>query len=86
MMRPPTSNAHWRDSARPAKFFVIDARAVFPVFFCLLHIRIWTMALALVATAFFATLNRYGFTPQVFGRWLRAFLAGKRKMATPWWV
>ena len=86
MMRPPSINAHWRDSARPAKFFVIDARAAFPIFFCLLHIRIWTFVLALLATVFFSILNRYGFTPVVFGRWIRGLFAGRRKMAVPWWM
>ncbi len=86
VMKAPSPDAHWRDSARPARFFLIDARAAFPVLFCLLHLRIWTIILALTITAFFAILNRYGFTISVFGRWLRSTLAGKRKMATPWWV
>lgn len=85
-MRPPSVNAHWRDSARPAMFFGIDSRAAFPIFFWLMHLRLWTFILALVATAFFAVLNRYGFTPIVFGRWLRSTLAGRRKMSAPWWL
>ena len=27
----PTADAHWRDSARPAKFFFVDAKAAFPL-------------------------------------------------------
>ena len=45
-MRAPAPNAHWRDSARPAKFFIIDFRAVFPIFFCTLHLRLWTVIVA----------------------------------------
>lgn len=85
-MRRPSPEAHWRDSARPAKFFVIDARAAFPVFFCLLHIRLWTIIFTIVVTLFFALLYRYGFTLSIFGRWLRSVLGGKRKMAIPWWM
>lgn len=85
-LKPPPPDAHWRDSARPAKFFVIDARAAIPVLFCLLHIRLWTIVLALMVTTFFGILNHYGFSLAVFFRWLRATLAGKRKIAKPWWV
>lgn len=83
---PPSSDAHWRDSARYPQLFFVDARAVFPVLLCLLHLRIWTIAVALVATIFFAILNHYGFTLVVFMRWVRCKLAGKRKVAIPWWV
>ena len=49
------------------------------------HIRLWTFLLALVATIFFTTLERYGFSLAVFLRWLRLFIAGPRKMSQPWW-
>jgi len=51
----------------------------------LLHIRIWTAVLALLAMLFFALVERYGFTIPVFLRWLRSKLAGPHKTATPWW-
>jgi intracellular multiplication protein IcmT len=77
--------AHWRDSARNVRFFFIDFRACFPLLLFLLHIRLWTFILALIATIFFATLERYGFTVIVFLRWIRSFIAGPRKIAQPWW-
>ncbi len=86
MINPPPSNAHWRDSARYPRLFFVDARAVFPILFCLLHIKIWTIFLALAATGFFTVLNYYGFSISVFGRWLRTSLAGPRKVAIPWWI
>jgi intracellular multiplication protein IcmT len=86
MVNPPSPNAHWRDSARYPLLFFVDARAVFPVILCLLHIRIWTISVALAATLFFTVLNHYGFTVAVFGRWLRTNLAGRRKIAAPWWL
>jgi intracellular multiplication protein IcmT len=76
---------HWRDSARNARFFLVDARAAFVFLLFLLHIRWWTFILAVVTVIFFAALERYGFTLTVFGRWLRTFLAGPHKSATPWW-
>jgi len=79
------AQGHWRDSARTPRFFFMDARAAFPLLFFLLHIRLWTLIVAVIATIFFAILERYGFTVNVFGRWLRTTLVGKRKMASPWW-
>lgn len=77
--------AHWRDSARNVRLWFIDFRACFPLLFLLLHIRIWTFILAIFAIIFFTTLERFGFTPTVFLRWLRAYIAGPRKIAQPWW-
>jgi intracellular multiplication protein IcmT len=84
MARVPTE-AHWRDSARTPRFFLIDARAAFPLLLFLMHIRLWSFILALLAMAFFGLLERYGFSVTVFLRWLRTVLAGSRKIAIPWW-
>ncbi len=80
------SDAHWRDSARAARFGLLDCRAAFPFLLFLFHIHLWTFILALLATLFFAALERYGFTVNVFWRWLRVTLAGKRRVVTPWWL
>lgn len=85
-MKLPPRDAHWRDSARPTKFFIFDAKAAFPLLLFLLHMRLWTFIVAIVAWLFFTYLNYRGFSIGVFIRWLRATLAGKRKMAIPWWM
>lgn len=84
-MKRYSGAAHWRDSARPARFFVIDARAVFPFLLFLLHIQWWTFWLALVCIIFFMAIEHYGFTVPVFFRWLRTVLAGPRRLSKPWW-
>lgn len=86
MQQPPSPNAHWRDSARPARFFIVDAKAAFPILLFLIHITIWTFVVAMIAMLFFTTINRFGFSVEVFLRILRAFFAGKRKIAIPWWM
>lgn len=85
---PATFNAgaHWRDSARSIKFFIWDGRAAFPVVLFLIHITWWTFITTIVLICFFSILNHYGFTPIVFFRWLRNFIAGPRKIAVPWWM
>lgn len=80
-----SSGEHWRDSARNARFFMVDARAAFPLLLFLLHIRLWTLSLALLAVTFFALLERFGFTVPIFIRWVRALLGGNYKTAQPWW-
>lgn len=86
MERKFPEGTHWRDSARPVKLFFMDANAAFPVLLWLVHIRWWTFYIMLVAVAFFSILSRFGFTPIVFKRWLRSFMAGPRKIAKPWWA
>ncbi|NKB47700.1 MAG: phosphoesterase [Legionellales bacterium] len=78
-------DTHWRDSARHPRFFLVDARAAFPLLLFLLHIRVWTAVLALIAVLFFALLEKFGFTMNVFLRWLRATLAGPKKISALWW-
>ena len=78
-------STHWRDSARSARFFIVDYRAAFPLVLFILHIRLWSFIAAILATFFFALLERYGFTVNVFMRWLRNMMAGPRKIASPWW-
>lgn len=85
-MKLPTSDAAWRDSARTPKFFIFDAKAAFPLLLFLVHIRLWTFVLAVVAWLIFTYLNYRGFSVEVFLRWLRSTLAGKRKVAIPWWM
>ena len=80
-----TANAHWRDSARPAKLFIIDANAAFPLFLFLVHIKLWTFIVAASFMTFFTILNRYGYSISVFLRIVRCFFAGSRKVAIPWW-
>lgn len=77
--------AHWRDSARNVRFWFLDYRATFPLLFFLLHFRLWTFALAFFAMVFFGLIERYGFTLDVFLRWLRSYIGGNRKIAKPWW-
>ncbi len=80
------TQAHWRDSARPIKFFIWDGKAAFPLLLFLFHMQVWTLCVAIVGMVFFTILNRYGFTPRVFFRWLRSTIAGPRKLAIPWWM
>jgi intracellular multiplication protein IcmT len=78
-------NAYWRDSARSARFFVVDAYAVLPLILFLLHIRWWTLTVALCATIFFGILERVGFSVPVFLRFMKTCIGGTYKFSRPWW-
>ena len=78
------NEAHWRDSARSVRFFIWDGQLVFPIIIPLMYPRsYWTWGIALFAIIFFSILNRYGFSPMVFLRWLRSSVAGRRKLIEP---
>lgn len=80
-----SSTAHWRDSARTPRFFIVDARAAFPIFLFLMHIQIWTGCLVIVSLVFFGVIEKFGYTVPVFLRALRLFFAGSIKTSQPWW-
>jgi intracellular multiplication protein IcmT len=77
--------AHWRDSSREPQFYFVEGKAAFPLLLFLLHIRVWTFVLAVLATIFFSILAHYGFSVRCFLRWLRGFIGGGYKTASPWW-
>ncbi|MDP3558962.1 MAG: IcmT/TraK family protein [Legionellaceae bacterium] len=80
-----SADVHWRDAARHPRFFMVDARAAFPMLLFLLHIRLWTAGLVVLTIVFFGVLEHYGFSVPVFLRWLRSFIAGPVKSSQPWW-
>ena len=79
-------DAHWRDSSRDIKFFLIDAKASFALILFLMHIEWWTLWVATGATVFFTVLNYFGFSIMTFFRWGRNLMSGNRKIAIPWWM
>ena len=81
-----SSTSHWRDSARSPRFFLIDARAAFPIFIFLLHIKLWTGLAVIFSAIFFSIIEHYGFTVPIFFRVLRNFIAGSQKNSQLWWV
>jgi hypothetical protein len=85
-IRKFTANAHWRDSAREAKLWIFDSSTVFPLIIFFFDISWVTFIISMIVVCFFIVLRHYGFSSWVFLRWLRAFVAGKRKLATPWWM
>jgi intracellular multiplication protein IcmT len=77
--------AHWRDSARNVRLWLVDYRACFPLLIFIFHISWITFFIVILSITFFGTLEHFGFTVVVFARWLRSLIAGPRKVAQPVW-
>ena len=78
-------NVHWRDSARPVRFFIVDYKAAL-VLVLLLLFPSWNLFFITIGLfCFLFVLERYGYSTMVFLRLLRGFFAGSMKSAMPWW-
>ena len=82
----PSPDAHWRDAARSSRLFFFNSSAAFPLLIFLFHIRMWTFVVTIATMLFLTLIARYGFSITVFFRFLKSFLAGRRKIAIPWWM
>jgi intracellular multiplication protein IcmT len=72
---------HWRNSARPVRFFNIDARGGVFFFLFLVHIRLWTLIFIVSVLLFFTILERFGLTFPTSLRRMRLFFTGHYRPA-----
>lgn len=67
---------HWRNTARPVRFFNIDYRAGIFLFIFLMHIRMWTFILLIVVFVVLFLLEKRGLTLPLATRRLRVWFLG----------
>ena len=72
--------SHWRDSARQPRFFLIDARAAFPVLLCLFHLRVWTISIAIAVCIALGILDYFKIPLMVGCRIFRHWVCGNKKL------
>lgn len=72
---------HWRNTQKPARFFVLDARAFIAFMVFMVHARTWTLVIAIVVMIFFWILERYGLTFDASLRAIRCWFFGKKRPA-----
>lgn len=72
---------HWRNTQKPVRFFVFDARAFIGVLFLLLRARIWVLVLCLASMGIFWAFERRGLSFDSALRAMRCWLVGKRRPA-----
>ena len=61
---------NWRDGGLSPMIGPLDARAVFPWLFAIMHTAIWTLSVCALATIVFGILSRFGYDPII--AWGRA--------------
>ncbi len=74
---------HWRNTMKPVRFFVFDARAVFFLLLVLVHFREWTLGVAGVFMGIFWLFERKGLTFAAAARAIRLWFIGKYR---PAWI
>jgi intracellular multiplication protein IcmT len=72
---------HWRNTQKPVRFFILDARAFLAVLLFLLHMRLWTFILAIGVMMVFLILERRGLTFAASLRAMRSWFMGERRPA-----
>lgn len=74
-------DSHWRNTQKPARFFVLDARVFAAIFLFLVHARLWTFILALIVMLVFWIFERFGLTFESALRAFRRWILGYRRPA-----
>ena len=81
MARIIGSSAYWRESQRPARFLVFDARVVVFMMLAAFHVRFWTVGLLIAAALLSWVLEGRGVSPDNAVRLVRSWIVGRRRPA-----
>lgn len=72
---------HWRNTARPVRFFAVDYRAGIFVFIFMMHIRLWTFLMLIGVVGVLWFLEKRGLTMPLAMRRLRIWFIGNYRPA-----
>lgn len=72
---------HWRNTQKPVRFFILDARASLAVLLFLLHMRLWTFVVAILIMMVFWFLERRGLSFAASLRAVRSWIVGHHRPA-----
>lgn len=75
------SPLYWRETHKQPRFLVFDGRVVLPILLSILHMRLWTVILAVVILGVLFFFDRKGISTDSILRYLRATFVGKRRTA-----
>jgi len=77
--------AHWRDTARPAKFFIIDANIIWPIVIFVVAMSTRTLILLVLSAIFLLAIERVHFTIRKVVRYMFVFIVGPIRYRKGWW-
>ena len=75
---------NWRDTMKPVRFAMLDARAGLILLLTLLHLRPWTLITAITTTLIFHICEKYGLTFYAALRALRRLFVGPMRPRIIW--
>ena len=70
---------HWRNSMRATRFFAFDSRAALGILLVIVHIRMWTIMLAVMVVFGFWFAERAGYGLEAACRRVRTLLLGPKR-------
>ncbi len=79
------SSAHWRDSARRAKFFIVDAAIIWPLGIYLFNIGLRTLILLVVSFVSLLIMERLNFTIKKVYRYFFVMMVRPIRYRKGWW-
>lgn len=77
--------AHWRDSARKPRFFIIDANIIWPMALFLFAMSYRTTLLLIFSAIFLLALEKTNFTISKFLRYVYVLIGGPMRYRKGWW-
>jgi intracellular multiplication protein IcmT len=81
----PDTSAHWRDSARRAKFFIVDANIIWPLLIFLISMGVRTGILLGSSLVFFLLMEKFNFTLKKVYRYCFVIIVGHIRYRKGWW-
>ncbi len=79
------SSAHWRDSARRPKFFMVDAAIIWPLALFLFDIGTRTAILLGLSFVTLVLMDRLNFTLKKVYRYFFVLMVGPIRYRKGWW-
>lgn len=71
----------WRETMKPAKFLIFDGRVVLVLVPAFMHLRVWTLIIAIAVMFTFWWFERKGISADSILRFIRAKFVGRRRTA-----
>lgn len=72
---------YWRETHKQPRFFIFDGRLVFLILLVIMHLRVWTVLLAIVTMIVLFFFERKGVSADSILRFIRARIVGQRRTA-----
>lgn len=72
---------YWRETHKQPRFFIFDGRLVFLILLVIMHLRFWTVFLAIATMIILFFFERKGVSADSILRFLRARIVGQRRTA-----